>query len=247
MQLYSSLSSYSLSLFFTKKKRESFLLFRSWLHMSVLLLLSDRRGPSVGHTVSWQHLCVVVSSRSRQIIHRHVNLPVFERRRQRVEHELWPHCHWCRQTCHGLRLSWDGRLSVSYPKGVPRAVVAPVTEPATAVVVVAVAVVGWAARDGRLYEGRPAFGAQLPVFLYEHMDRQHAHHLSQHEGQSSKIKRPAVGVALLVVALAGVTWVGWYVHDDANDVTETWKSLEGKRRSAVEDSFISFLKKYWSS
>lgn len=83
--------------------------------------------------------------------------------------------------------------------------VAPVTVPAAAVLVVAVAVVGRAARDGRLYEGRPAFGAQLPVFLYEHVDRQHAHHLSQHEGQSSEIKRPAVGVALLVVALAGVT------------------------------------------
>lgn len=83
--------------------------------------------------------------------------------------------------------------------------VASVTVSAAAVLVVTVTVIRCVAGDGWLHERRPSFGAQLSVFLYEDMDSQDTDHLSQHEGQSSKIKRPAVGVTLLVVALTGVT------------------------------------------
>lgn len=164
------------------------------------------------------------------MIHSHVYVAIFEGWGQSIEHELWAHCHWCWQTCQSgdFRFSGDGRLSVTperCSKGVPRAVVAPAAVSAAAVLVVTVAVVRWASRERRFHEWRPAFGAQLSVFVYEHMNRQDAHHLSQHKGQRSKIKGPAVGVALLVVALARVTWVGWYVHNDANDVTETCRSI----------------------
>lgn len=82
--------------------------------------------------------------------------------------------------------------------------VAPGAVAPPAVLVVSVAVDGRAARDRRLHKGGPAFGAQLPVFFYEHVHGQDTHHLGQHEGQRSEIKRPAVGVALLVVTLARV-------------------------------------------
>lgn len=83
--------------------------------------------------------------------------------------------------------------------------IAPVAVAAAAVLVVTFTVIGRVSGDGRLDERRPAFSAQLPVFFYEHVHCQDAHHLSQHEGQSSEIKGPAVGVALLVVALTGVS------------------------------------------
>lgn len=108
--------------------------------------------------------------------------------------------------------------------------IAPATVAAAAVLVISLAVVGWAARDGRLHEGRPAFSAQLPVLFYEHMHCQHTNHLCQHKGQSSKIEGPAIGVALLIVILTGVTRVGRYVHNYANDVTETWEEFRGVER-----------------
>lgn len=82
--------------------------------------------------------------------------------------------------------------------------VAPVAVTARTVLVVMVAVDGRAARDRRLHEGGLAFGAQLSVFFYENVHSQDTHHLGQHEGQRSKIKRPTVGVALLVVTLTRV-------------------------------------------
>lgn len=82
--------------------------------------------------------------------------------------------------------------------------VAPVAVAPPTVLVVTVAVDRRVARDRRLHEGRPAIGTQLPVFFDEHVHGQDTHHLGQHKGQCSKIKRPAVGVALLVVTLTRV-------------------------------------------
>lgn len=82
--------------------------------------------------------------------------------------------------------------------------VAPVAVAPPTVLVVTVAVDRRVARDRRLHKGRPAIGAKLSVFFYEHMHGQDTHHLSQDKGQRSKIKRPAIGVALLVVTLTRV-------------------------------------------
>lgn len=82
--------------------------------------------------------------------------------------------------------------------------VAPVAVAPPMVLVVTVAVDRRVARHRRLHEGRPAVGAQLSVSFYEHVHGQNTHHLGQDEGQRSKIKRPAVGVALLVVTLTRV-------------------------------------------
>lgn len=83
------------------------------------------------------------------------------------------------------------------------------------------------ATEGRLLDQLGAgLGAQFPVLFDEHVHGEHAHHLGHDEGQSAEIERPAVRVALLRVALSGVTRIGRYVHDDSDDVTQTSRDKE---------------------
>lgn len=73
------------------------------------------------------------------------------------------------------------------------------------------------------------------MLFYENMHRQHTNHLCQHKGQSSKIKGPAVGVALLIVILTGVTRVSRYVDNDADDVTQTWGGVQECGEGQLQD------------
>lgn len=65
--------------------------------------------------------------------------------------------------------------------------------------------------------------AELLVLLDVDVYRQHAHHLSQDEGQPAKVEGPAVGVLpflILVLLWGNVTQSGRNVHYHTNDVTQ---------------------------
>lgn len=70
-------------------------------------------------------------------------------------------------------------------------------------------------------------GPQLFVPIDEHVHGQHPDHLGDDEGQGPEVEGPAVGIAVLLgVALGGVSGVGGDVHDNANDVAQTWEGAE---------------------
>lgn len=67
--------------------------------------------------------------------------------------------------------------------------------------------------------------AELLVLLDVDVYRQHAHHLSQDEGQPAEVEGPAVGVVpLLVLVLFGrdVAECRRDVYNDAYDVAQAW-------------------------
>lgn len=71
--------------------------------------------------------------------------------------------------------------------------------------------------------GRTRPNSKLSMAVDEHVHGQDAHHLGHDERQGTEVERPAVGVAVLLrVAFGGVPRVGWYVHDDPDDVAQAW-------------------------
>lgn len=55
----------------------------------------------------------------------------------------------------------------------------------------------------------------------EHVHGQNAHHLSHDEGEGPEVEGPAVRVAVLLwVAFWRIPRIGWYVHDDPDDVAQ---------------------------
>lgn len=63
----------------------------------------------------------------------------------------------------------------------------------------------------------------LTVLLNVDVDSQNADHLSQDEGQASKVEGPAIGVVALLILItlcAWVTSVGRDVHYHPDDVAE---------------------------
>lgn len=92
--------------------------------------------------------------------------------------------------------------------------------------------VGRQPREGRLLEQlRVRPGADLAVLLDVHVHGDHPHHLGDDERQRPEVEGPAVGVALLGVALARVPRVGRDVDDDPDDVAESCRGGERDRNS----------------
>lgn len=84
--------------------------------------------------------------------------------------------------------------------------------------------IGRQAGEGRLLQQlRVGLGADLAVLLDVHVHGDHPHHLGDDEGQGSEVEGPAVGVALLGVALPRVPRVGRDVDNNPNDVAETFR------------------------
>lgn len=63
-------------------------------------------------------------------------------------------------------------------------------------------------------------GPDLAVPLDVHVDSNNTNHLSNDEGEGTKVERPPIGIALLGVALPGVPRIGRDVNYDPYDVAE---------------------------
>lgn len=99
--------------------------------------------------------------------------------------------------------------------------------------------VGGEASEGRLLQQlRVGPGTDLAVLLDVHVHGDHPHHLGDDEGQRSEVEGPAIGVALLGVALPWVPRVGRDVDYDPDDVAETCRGDKRDRCSSERQEWM---------